>query len=384
MSSEEDSEVYRKLQEHLDEMPIGYPKTRSGIEIQILKDLFSPEEAEIATYLRYSPVPSDSLDDIYERMKETGISKQELKERLENMGKKGSIHYKIMDKSGEKCYANALFAVGMYEFQVNKITKDFFKRFLSYAFEGYANELLSTKVPQLRTIPISASITPEHAIETYDNVRNVIEEAPGPFCVANCICRQAMDLMGKPCSRTDRREICLGFGNLAKQYIDEGWGREISKKEAYEILKKNEEEGLVIQPSNAREIDFICSCCSCCCGLLLAKKIFPKPAEFFSSNYYAEIDPDLCTGCETCIDICQMEAIKLKDNISTVDRNRCIGCGVCVPQCPSEAIQLRKKDQINPLPNDSSELYTKIMDKKTELIKKKEEKKRRKKQKKNK
>ena len=40
--------VYRKLQKYLDRMPISYPETESGVEIRILKHLFTPEEAEIA------------------------------------------------------------------------------------------------------------------------------------------------------------------------------------------------------------------------------------------------------------------------------------------------------------------------------------------------
>ncbi|MBD3230843.1 MAG: 4Fe-4S dicluster domain-containing protein [Candidatus Lokiarchaeota archaeon] len=371
----ENLEVYRELQKHLDNMPIGFPATRSGIEIKILKKLFNPEEAKIATYLKYQAIPSESLETIYDRVKDLEITMDELEEKLENMASKGTIHYR--KEGDQKYYANALFAVGMYEFQVNKITKDFFKEFLNYVFEGYAKELFYTKIPQLRTIPIEQSITPQHEVKTYDNIRKVLEDSCGPFVVANCICRQAMDLMGKPCERTDRREICLGFGNMAQQYIDQDWGREITREEAMEILTENENDGLVLQPSNTREIDFICSCCSCCCGLLMAKKMLPKPVEFVSSNYYAIIDPDLCTGCEICLDECTMEALKIKNEVSTVNSDRCIGCGVCVPKCPNEAISLKEKDESYDLPKTSNELYSKISEKKQRLIQEEIEKKER-------
>ena len=39
-----ESKNYRKLQEHLDTLPIGYPATESGVELRILEFLFSPEE----------------------------------------------------------------------------------------------------------------------------------------------------------------------------------------------------------------------------------------------------------------------------------------------------------------------------------------------------
>ena len=38
-------ELYRKLQQHLDRMPVGFPATESGVEIRILRQLFTPEEA---------------------------------------------------------------------------------------------------------------------------------------------------------------------------------------------------------------------------------------------------------------------------------------------------------------------------------------------------
>ena len=47
----EEVSIYRKLQEHLDPRPGGVPTPKSGVEIRILKHLFTPEEAEIATKL---------------------------------------------------------------------------------------------------------------------------------------------------------------------------------------------------------------------------------------------------------------------------------------------------------------------------------------------
>ena len=47
--TESEPNIYRKLQEHLDKMPIGFPATESGVEIRILKHLFTPDEAELAS-----------------------------------------------------------------------------------------------------------------------------------------------------------------------------------------------------------------------------------------------------------------------------------------------------------------------------------------------
>jgi len=72
----------------------------------------------------------------------------------------------------------------------------------------------------------------------------------------------------------------------------------------------------------------------------------PKPAEKVLTNYYMDVDKDACSGCETCVDRCQMEAIKIGDDaVAHVDRDRCIGCGLCVTTCPSDAAKLVAKPE---------------------------------------
>jgi electron transport complex protein RnfB len=44
-------DIYVRLREFMDTMPAGYPATPSGIEIKILKKLFSPDDAEMVMKL---------------------------------------------------------------------------------------------------------------------------------------------------------------------------------------------------------------------------------------------------------------------------------------------------------------------------------------------
>ncbi len=55
------SDVYKKLAKHLDNLPGGYPATESGVEIRILKRLFTDQEAEIAMSLTMIPEPSSAV-----------------------------------------------------------------------------------------------------------------------------------------------------------------------------------------------------------------------------------------------------------------------------------------------------------------------------------
>ncbi len=54
----------------------------------------------------------------------------------------------------------------------------------------------------------------------------------------------------------------------------------------------------------------------------------------------AVVDAEKCTGCETCVGSCPLEAIAMKDGLAVVDPETCGDCGACVNACPVEAISL--------------------------------------------
>ncbi|HDZ19050.1 MAG TPA: 4Fe-4S dicluster domain-containing protein [archaeon] len=358
--------VYRELQQLLHTLPIGFPETKSGADIRILKHLFSPEEAKIAIYMKFSWDNLELVEVINERAKDLGYTVEELKERLDKMVSKGAITgYK---KGGTKIYSLAMFMVGMFEWQVNKITKEFADDMHQFMKGGFAMEAASTQITPLRTIPVEASLTHELNVASYEELESIIETAEGPFALFNCVCKQLFDVIERPCKATNRREVCMSWGDMAKFYIDEGWGRQITKEEVKDVLKKNQEEGLILQPGNSQKPIFICSCCSCCCETLTGIKKLPNPADYVTTNHYAEVDSDLCAGCESCFDICQMTAITIEDNISSVNRKRCIGCGNCVAVCTSGAMALKKKDKLWVPPETEVDLYNKIGERKKVLI----------------
>ncbi|MFX0071566.1 MAG: 4Fe-4S ferredoxin, partial [Candidatus Hermodarchaeota archaeon] len=262
--STEKIDIYRKLQQHLDKMPVGFPATKSGVEIRLLKQLFTPKEAEIALILNFTP---ESLKRIHRRVKKLDISLEELEEILDEMAGKGSINFG--KKGKDKVYCNAFLAIGMYEYQLDRLTPDFVKDFHEYVDEAYLKEF-HRLIPQIRVIPIEKSVTPENVIATYNDVRKIVENAGEPIAVADCICKKGQDLIGEPCKQTKMREICFSFRSGAQFYIDMGFARPISKEETLEILKKAEDDGLILQTGNSQKPIFICCCCTCCCGLLKA------------------------------------------------------------------------------------------------------------------
>jgi Pyruvate/2-oxoacid:ferredoxin oxidoreductase delta subunit len=355
---DDNDQVYRLLQQHLDSQPVGFPAMASGADITLLKRLFSPDEARLALHLPYKPTP---LNRIVERAA-PGFSADQVEGLLESMFAKGAIGWK--EKSGVDHWYVVPLVVGMYENQDGQPTPEFLADAFSYMrTPAFVGAFIAAKPTQLRTIPINESIPVEHHVATYDQIRTIVETSPGPFVALKCICRESAAMGGKPCAVTSRVETCLGFNDLAAQVLRRSHGREISRGEAMEILGQNEKDGLVLQPANSLKPDFVCSCCGCCCGTLIIHKLLPKPLDFWTSNFYAEIEAEACTQCGECVSRCQVNAVSMTGPGETalIELKRCIGCGLCVPTCPSEAVRLRKKElEITP-PSDDEALYDQIM-----------------------
>ncbi|MFX1474401.1 MAG: ATP-binding protein [Promethearchaeota archaeon] len=345
-----ESDVYIKLREHLDSLPVGYPATKSGVELRILRRLFTEEEAEMACHLTPFAATAEQI------AQKSGHTPADAEKLLEQMGRKGLIF--TSRKGGVSTYRASWFTVGILEQQVTRLTKEFLEDVEQYIEEGFRDEIISASTPQLRVIPVQASFDSTMQIAPYDSVRELVKQQ-SKLAVAECICRKGAQLKGEGCGKP--LETCLVFGAGAYYYLENGFAREISQEEALEILDKAEEAGLVLQPGNAQKTFNICCCCGDCCEILKNLRKFPKPSEMVATNYYAQVDPELCSSCETCLDRCQMDAITVPDT-AVIDLDRCIGCGLCVTTCPSDAITLKQKEPSKMIvpPATGTDLYIKI------------------------
>jgi len=353
-----DDNTYRILQQHLDKQAIGFPSTWSGADIRLLKRLFTPDEAKLALHLTYKPSPTEQ---IRERAA-ADFSPARTTSLLDSMLTKGAIGWK--EKDGLSHWYVLPLVVGMYECQDGDPSPEFMDDARAYMKTlRFGTSFLAVKPSQMRTIPINRSIPVEHHVATYDQVRTIVQNSPGPFVVLPCICRRSEAMKGKPCKKTSREETCLAFGDMAKMVLRRKHCREVTRDEVLAILQQNEDDGLVLQPANTRQPEFICSCCGCCCGMLSYQKVLPHPIDFWSSNYYAEVSPEACLRCGTCVSRCQVNAITLNgpSGEALVDLGRCIGCGLCVPTCPSDAVRLINRAQETVPPKDEEALCDEIM-----------------------
>jgi Na+-translocating ferredoxin:NAD+ oxidoreductase subunit B len=321
-------DVYVRLREFLDKLPAGFPETPTGVEIRILKKMFTPEQAELTLKLTGEPETPGQIAG------RTGMNEAELAEKLEEMARDGLI-FRV--REGDiKRYQAFQFVVGLYEFQLHRLDKEFCELFEEYMpYVGMS--MASIGISQLRVVPVASSLKDDSRVAPYNRVREMIPDQD-IISVTQCICKKEQGIMGHPCAKP--QEVCLMFGKFARFYIDNGNGRQITREEALRILDIAEENGLVLSPTNSQKLEALCCCCSCCCPTLKNIKPFPNPGEMVTSYYRSVIDGQMCTGCGECIAICPMDAIKDENGISVVMSERCIGCGLCVNRCPVEAISM--------------------------------------------
>ena len=325
-------DVYDQLRQRLDQFSVGFPATVSGVELEILRRLFAEDEAVMFLALTPRPVAAAAVAANLER------DPEQVAELLERMAHKGLVFR--FARQGEVYYSSLPFVVGIYEYQVNNMDQGLAELMERYFDERFAQAIAQQTAP-LRPIAVNRAVDTKTQVATYDNSRAMIQSQE-KIAVARCICRMEKGLLGKGCDKPS--EVCLAFGPHAAYCVDIGMSRWISREEALAIMDQCEEAGLVPMPTNSQNPVGLCNCCGDCCGVLTSIKKHPRPAEAVLSNYYAEVDPELCMGCGLCLERCQMEALELgPDDVVQVDLDRCIGCGLCITTCPEEALELRGK-----------------------------------------
>jgi len=331
--------VYERLRVFLDRLPSGFPSTPDGIEIRLLKKLFSPSEAELTCRL------SDDPETVAVISSRIGMEPSILADRLESMAKKGLI-FRVR-RNGEPLYQAYQFMIGIYEFQVMALDREFCELFEAY-LPYVALSISTVKTSQMRILPVESAVETAAEVGTYDRIRELVSKQE-LVCVAPCICKKEHEILGTPCDKPV--EVCLGFADFARFYLDNGFAREIDHEEAFQILDQAEAAGLVLMPTNSKEISAVCCCCTCCCASLKYVKMASNPARWVHAPYYAAVDADLCTFCEDCMERCPMDALEAADDVMTVIKKRCIGCGLCVSACPTEALKMIPKPDM-PIPPD--------------------------------
>ena len=326
-------ETFLKLRVFLDQFPLGYPKSNSGVEIKILKKLFTEEEAKIAMMLTHIP------EEVSKIAKRVGMDVDYLENMLEMMAKKGLV-FRI--HRNNKTLFNAIpFMIGLYEYSIKKVDKELAAYYKEYYDLAYQGEMGISNVPGFKVVPIEETIEPNTTLYPYHKLKESIRNAR-VISVTDCICRKEARLNGEGCDFPI--ETCLSFGIAAEYYIENGIGREITADEAIHIIELADRAGLIHAGANSKHLSNICNCCPCCCASLkgITKKGLDRH-KFINAIFESIIDEETCIGCGTCVERCPVRAIEMNE-VAVVSREKCLGCGLCATTCPEEAITLQLRE----------------------------------------
>jgi electron transport complex protein RnfB len=331
-------DIYEVLARHLDEMPVGAPMSDELLEI--LRILFTPEEAELGASL---PFMNATLEDISGA---TGMPAEQLQGVLDGMVSKGTVFRSA--KGGVTKYRLLPTVVGFSETpfwpgQDNERVRRLAPLWNKYFLSAFGREIGDRKTPLLRVVPVEEEVAPGSQVLPFETVSRLVEEVDYR-AVAYCPCRQLKAYVGEGCEH--ERENCFHFGSMGRFIVEQGMGRELTLEETLNKLREAHEEGLVFSTDNyGGKVSTICCCCGCCCGFIQTRKELGYVNALAPSSYVALVDEESCIGCGDCEERCPVTAIKLDDEeIAHVDGAQCLGCGVCIPTCSGEALTLQRRD----------------------------------------
>jgi len=307
----------------------------SGESSPLIQKIFEALVNEDEAKVLLAAAPPATSEELAQK---TGLPQGTIKTMMESLFNRGLI---FKTKKGEQMkYYRVKNIPQMHDATVltpgiSREVLDLWKAYMEKEWPEYGRKIVDLLPgPFVRVIPINESIRPESRILAYEDVVKIIENAK-TLSVTKCSCRVIDGSCGKPL------EVCIQVDRAAEYNLERGTGRTLSRNEAIEIVKMSEKEGLVHVVDNRQVVGHvICNCCKDCC---LNWTLMAGPKKWVSpSRFEAIADPDLCTGCETCLERCFFDAIAVKDNLAIVDPGKCMGCGVCTVSCPTEALQLKE------------------------------------------
>ncbi len=189
---------------------------------------------------------------------------------------------------------------------------------VAYAMEAYgrvrgplSSGAFPVGVGLMRVIPIESAIDGESRKAGYEEISKYLNEND-LFSVSNCSCRTDREVMGEGCGHL-KEDMCIQMGHAAEYYIRTGRGRQITREEAFAILKRAEENGLMHEIPNTDgpgHTHAICNCCGCGCLSMRTATMF-KNVDMIRSNYRAVVDREKCVACGRCVENCPVNALKL-------------------------------------------------------------------------
>jgi len=354
--------VYVKLAERLDMNIRGVPK-KDGVFspafMEYLEIIFTPEDAEVASFLSVEP-NLRSAEDVAEK---SGGPLEEVERVLSRLHEKGLIlgipGYYMLPPAPP--LLNVLQIFGADEEDIMKEAELYQEFFIKEGFyKFYTSSAAGT--PMRRAVPVEQSISEGQQVLSYENIDTFLDQAT--YALMPCPCRTRTEKMGiRECKDKHPVFSCVLLGMFAVEVSQRGGAKRVSREEVKKYLEKGREAGLVMMVDNAEEMrdGVICLCCGCCCSTARGLTRWNNPDAAFGRSDFVARASDECVACGECVARCMFSAITLDDDSEKVqiDEEKCMGCGVCTVTCSSEALRLERLER-EPIYAIPQELFEKV------------------------
>jgi Na+-translocating ferredoxin:NAD+ oxidoreductase subunit B len=336
------NDVYQRLAKVFSSEAMIGPEEGEELLLQLLMHSFTPAEADIALSLPFF-YKTHTVEKV---ARSSGKRPSEIKPLLDGMAAKGVI------RGRGKGYALLPILPGMFE-NVLMDNDDTpwhreFARIASRLYEtGYVRKYLKHPTRVVRSIPLGAQFDMKSTRVDADRVEQMISAHDTLAVLNNCQCRQARYMEGRECSRADRLDGCLAFGDFARLYVERGGARLVDRESMLSIVRDRIDKNLVFFTGNvaAKSSNQICTCCDCCCHML-GQIININPDLIVTQpKYRARVDEKKCTDCGKCIAVCNLMAHCMAGKRHTFDAARCVGCGLCLKVCKAAAIDMAENER---------------------------------------
>ncbi|HAS64106.1 MAG TPA: pyridine nucleotide-disulfide oxidoreductase, partial [Vibrio sp.] len=288
-------------------------------EYRIFAPIVSNEMAEVGLCLELKQPQS-----VEQVAKKAGKSLQQTEALLWELAVVGGAFVNNID--GVDHYWHDVWVPGHMEMVVNN--KQLIQQYpeLGKAFDDFGikrGPMAAGNVPvgsgPMRVIPIESAIDGDTRSASYEEVSKYLESNE-IFSISDCACRTSREAMGEGCGHL-KEDMCIQMGHAAEYYIRTGRGRAISREEAYKVIRKAEDNGLMHQIPNfdgSGETHAICNCCGCGCFALRLAEQWQNP-DMVRSNYVVKIDENKCVACGECVETCPTNALRLGQKLCSID-----------------------------------------------------------------
>ncbi len=379
--TEQERTTYTKFIEWLKQSWYGVPD--ADVLLPYVAARYTHDEAALLTGMPFMPKTLTELSDL------TKTSVDVLRPKLDTLASKGLV-YKQVKENRERYYLNDIFFIyrtfgwpgrrDEYDLRVGPFQH-------KYLTSGLMSTWQNVKEKGLRVLPVEVTIEDKSGVLPYEEVFKILDKVEY-FTVSHCPCRHANNLDPDSTASQYPTEVCLHFDKLGHYIVENGMGREITRQETEEILKRCAELGLIHGISNQQEKpDTICNCDRDCCIWFLALNKYGHAGSLTPSNFRVTVNQSTCTGCGLCVKRCPMEALHLQDEPSVKGRKtavtskdgrqreltnkagqvaelnpeRCIGCGVCAYKCPSQSLTLARNQVEHHPPQTGRDYFMQFM-----------------------